>query len=67
MRLRGRLRNVETSARRQGLLPVGCPECRERRGRHVLVDVDQGLAEPAPCPRCGTVPEFVIEVVRPEV
>jgi hypothetical protein len=43
-----------------------CPECRDRQGRLVLVDPGDpvGSPEPAPCPHCGFVPEFIIEIVE---
>ena len=48
------------------------PACRDRRGLTVLVeawespDGSVGPAEdlPAPCPRCGEVPEQVVEIVE---
>jgi hypothetical protein len=50
-----------------------CPACRDRRGRHLWLNVtefpDGTVAypdndAPAPCEECGVVPEFVIQIVR---
>jgi hypothetical protein len=68
MRLRTRLEKLERSR------PVdrGCPGCRDRRGRHLLVNVtefaDGTVAypdndAPVPCAQCGVVPEFLIQIV----
>jgi hypothetical protein len=67
MRIRARLQRLEKTC------PIdrGCPACRDRRGRHVLVDVtrnqDGTIAypddAPAPCTACGKVPEFVVRAV----
>ena len=69
MSLRGRLRRLADTARRRGLYREGCPACRERKGRIVLVDRLEhgGASPPSPCPACGQVPEFIIEVVEPVV
>lgn len=67
MRLRRRLQRLEQQA-----VDAGCPACRDRRGRIVLrtakrlpdgtvVTVEE---EPQPCPRCGRIPEQIIEVVE---
>jgi hypothetical protein len=50
----------------------GCPACRDRRGRVVLVTsrslpdgtVAYPEGEPGPCEHCGVVPEQVIEIVE---
>jgi hypothetical protein len=51
----------------------GCLACRDRRGRHVLINAlklpDDTLTypnndHPLPCEQCGLVPEFVIAVVQ---
>jgi hypothetical protein len=68
MRLRTRLEKLE---RQVG--PLGCPACRERRGRHVLLTVKElpdgtllpSPDQPPPCARCGQVAELVIQVVAP--
>jgi hypothetical protein len=68
MRLRTRLHMLEL---RVG--PLGCPACRDRRGRQLLLDVTQlsdgtilpAPDQPPPCAKCGQVPEFLIEVVWP--
>jgi hypothetical protein len=70
MRLRARLAKLE----RSGLMGGGCPACRHRRGTPVSVfseeNVDGTRTEPggmpAPCARCGEIPEQIyhfIEVV----
>jgi hypothetical protein len=67
MRLSGRLHRLE---RRVG--DTGCPACRDRRGRVVLVtsrSLPDGKTEPQgdwppPCERCGEVPEQVVEIVE---
>jgi hypothetical protein len=59
VKLDARLRRLEKSA------PPPCPACRDRQGRAVLVTYHEGVAEgevPQPCPRCGRVPEDVIEL-----
>jgi hypothetical protein len=68
MNLRTRLQRLEQRAGGVG----GCPACRDRRGRIVLVTA-QRLPDgtvvadedgPQPCARCGQVPEQIIEVVE---
>ena len=66
MRLRHRLRRLE---RRLGGRGDGCPACRHRRGRSVLVTPREGDGPPPhdwpePCPRCGDVPEQLIEIIE---
>lgn len=67
MSLRTRLQRLERHT-----VDAGCPACRDRRGRAVLltarqlpdrtlVSVDE---EPQPCARCGQVPEQIIEIVE---
>jgi hypothetical protein len=67
MRARSRLGRLE---RLVG--PPGCPACRDRRGRVVLVSAT-GLPDgtvvrtgerPQPCAACGQVPEQVIVVIE---
>jgi hypothetical protein len=73
MRLRARLAKLERSK----LLNQSCPACAHRRGLSVLISADEDgqamVAEadrlPAPCARCGEIPEqiiYVIEVVVPD-
>ena len=66
MRLHRRLSRLE-----QRVPDRGCPGCRERRGRTVMV-VAHRLAdgsvvhqnrEPEACGQCGVVPEFVVKVI----
>ena len=61
MRLQARLRKLEKASP-----PGQCPECRDRKGRIVMVTRGDpsSPADPVPCPRCGIVPEFVIEIVE---
>ena len=68
MKLNTRLQRLE-----QRVIDPGCPGCRDRRGRHVLVNArrqpDGTLTYPdddypKSCEQCGEVPEFIIEVVR---
>jgi ssDNA-binding Zn-finger/Zn-ribbon topoisomerase 1 len=66
VKLQARLRRLE-----RDLGTPDCPECRERRGQTVLCRVRDGEDEqgvgsdwPAPCPRCGEVPEQIIEIVE---
>ena len=67
MKLHARLRRLERTT-----VDAGCPACRERRGRIVLLTgqrlPDGTLApvedEPMPCVRCGQVPEQIIEVIE---
>jgi hypothetical protein len=65
MSLHNRLSRLE-----QKLPDPGCPGCRDRRGRIVLVEAER-LAdgsvvfrdkEPEACARCGIVPENVVQV-----
>jgi hypothetical protein len=66
VRLHQRLKRLEVSV---GPDP-GCPICRDRRGRTVLVTsrrlpdgtTTQVAARPAPCERCRGVPERVIHI-----
>jgi hypothetical protein len=66
MRLRTRLRRLEKAAP-----DPGCPACQDRRGLTVLVTAtrlpDGTVAHeggvPAPCVRCGLVPERIIQEV----
>jgi hypothetical protein len=68
--MHNRLRRLE-----KAVPDLGCPACRDRRGRIVmnrarrLPDGTLTYPEwrPAPCERCGKVAEFVIEVVEPFV
>lgn len=67
MSLRTRLHRLEGHA-----VARGCPACRERSGQVVLVtyrELPGGAVAPyadgpTPCPRCGEVPEQVIEVIE---
>ncbi len=67
MRLTQRLRRLE-----QAVPDPGCPGCRERRGRVVMVNfrqqrdgsfVPQELM-PMACTVCEKVPEFVVEIMH---
>jgi hypothetical protein len=64
MKLRGRLRHVERTARQRGYFD--CPVCRNRKGSAVLVTARQlpdgtwDADEPEPCAACGAVPELMI-------
>jgi hypothetical protein len=67
MRLRTRLQPLERNR-----IDSGCPACRGRRGRIVLLRAEQlpdGTGAvvdgpPTPCARCGQIPEQIIEVVE---
>ena len=67
MKLRIRLQRLERST-----VDLGCPACRDRRGRIVLVTAQRlrdGTVvaieeEPQPCARGRQVPEQIIEVVE---
>jgi hypothetical protein len=67
MNLRARLRRLERTT-----IVAGCPACRERRGRTVLLTArglpDGTLApgedEPQPCVSCGQIPEQIIKVLE---
>lgn len=67
MRLRTRLQRPE-----QKKVDGGCPACRDRRGRIVLLTAEQlpdGTVtlvdgQPTPCACCGQVPEHIIEVIE---
>jgi hypothetical protein len=67
MKLKTRLQRLERSA----VIDHGCPACRDRRGRHVLVDATRNADgtitdlddAPAPCSACGKVPEFIVRAV----
>ena len=60
MNLHNRLRRLEQA------VGTGCPACRDRRGVVVVRRRRQGMSlpwdEPAPCPRCGEVPEQILEI-----
>jgi hypothetical protein len=66
MSLRTRLQPLERNTD-----DAGCPACRDRRGRIVLVTARQlpdgtlvsEEKEPQPCAHCGQVPEQLIEAV----
>jgi hypothetical protein len=70
MRMNGRLRRLERAA---GVgRDDGCRACRDRRGFHLLVNVEElpdgtlrypNDDKPKPCEQCGVVPEQVIAVV----
>jgi hypothetical protein len=49
------------------IVDAGCPACRHRRGQAVVME-EEGDEIPAPCARCGQVPELIIEIteVAPE-
>ena len=65
-RLNARMRRLEHT------LPAGCPACRHRRGLMVVRTSRQqpdgtivrGECNPPPCPRCGQVPEQILEIVE---
>jgi hypothetical protein len=67
MSLRTRLQRLERNT-----ADAGCPACRDRRGRIVLLRAEQQPdgtvavveGEPAPCTLCGQVPKQIIEVVE---
>ncbi len=67
MNLRGRLTRLERSVG-----DAACLACRDRRGLFVkrtgreLADgtVRFEEPEPAPCPRCGEVPEVVVTIIE---
>ena len=67
MNLRARLQRLERSR-----VVAGCPACRERRGRTVLLTAQRlpdgtlapGEDEPQPCVRCGQIPEQIIEIIE---
>jgi hypothetical protein len=67
MSLRTRLQRLERNT-----ADAGCPACRDRRGRIVLLRAEQQPGgtvavvegEPAPCTLCGQVPEQIVEVVE---
>lgn len=67
MSLRARLQRLERSS-----VNLGCPACRDRQGRIVLLTAQRLLdgavvtdeAEPQPCARCGQIPEQILEVVE---
>lgn len=66
MNLRRRLQRLERNT-----VDAGCPACRDRRGRIVLLTTERlpdGTVvavenEPQPCTRCGQVPEQIIQIV----
>jgi hypothetical protein len=67
MKLRQRLARLE-----QRCAQRRCPGCDHRRGRVILMEPDpltggsvEKSAWPAPCSRCGQVPEFIVEIVGP--
>jgi hypothetical protein len=68
MKIRARLQRLEKTCS----IDHSCPACRERRGRPTLVIREQ-LADgmgtepngmPAPCVKCGQIPEQIIEIVE---
>ena len=67
MSLRGRLQRLERTK-----IEAGCPACRDRRGRIVLVTarrLPDGTVvaveeKPQPCAQCGQIPEQIIEVIE---
>jgi hypothetical protein len=67
VKLHTRLQRLE-----QRLREPGCPACRDRRGRIVLVtsrSLPDGRTElqgdwPAPCERCSEAPEQIIEILE---
>lgn len=47
----------------------GCRACQDRRGLRVLATLRLGTAAPPddwpqPCPRCGDIPEQIIEIIE---
>ena len=66
-RMRNRLQRLE-----RNVVDPGCPACRDRRGRIIMVDArrrEDGTetrpeGRPAPCERCGETPEFIIQIVE---
>jgi hypothetical protein len=72
MTVRTRLKRLEVTARKQGLVCDGCRVCRQRRGHNVLVTgvkLPDGTAMPGPdaplpCAACGEIPERLIEIVE---
>jgi hypothetical protein len=70
MNFRSRLQRLEQQAP-----ALACPACADRRGRFVFIDghdvagefvPDPGQPDPQPCPVCGQVPEFIIQVCTSE-
>lgn len=67
MSLRSRLLRLE-----RNMVDAGCPGCRDRRGRIVLLTARRQPdgkvvvqeQEPQPCVHCGQVPEQIIEVIE---
>jgi hypothetical protein len=67
MSLRTRLQRLERNT-----VDEGCPACRDRRGRIVLLTARQlpdGMVVPVedpprPCARCGQVPEQIIKIIE---
>jgi hypothetical protein len=62
VRLDRRLERLEAR-----VVEAGCPACRDRRSKAVFIE-EEGDEIPAPCARCGKVPELIIEIteVAPE-
>ena len=66
-KLRNRLHRLE-----RGAPDPGCPACRDRRGRIVMVDArlradgteTQIEGRPTPCECCGEMPEFIVQIVE---
>jgi hypothetical protein len=66
VRLHHRLNRLE-----QRVPDSGCPGCRDRRGRSVLVESERlpdgsvvlWNKEPEACVLCGLVPEFIVKVI----
>jgi hypothetical protein len=67
MSVKSRLRRLE----RDLGVAHGCPACQHRQGRTVLVEARElpdgtvvpDQPKPAPCARCGEVPELIIQVI----
>jgi hypothetical protein len=65
--LYARLRRLEES-----FGPVGCPACRDRRGRSfpcTCQELSDGAQIhkcdlPPPCPECGEIPEQIVEIIE---
>ena len=65
--LRTRLRRLESQAS-----DGSCPACRQRRGLSITVfseELDDGTITepegmPAPCERCGEIPERIVHVIE---
>jgi hypothetical protein len=67
MSLRTRLQRLERNT-----ADAGCPACRDRRGRIVLLTAERlpdGTVvavenEPQACTRCGQIPEQIIQIIE---